>query len=277
MRVARWLLTHPEFDPDWKDHVEHLLSWVELTFGGDTDKEQGTQWGATVLSEQQADMVKMGSHTARYGATSALWAEATGDDDARDRAARSLNWATYTCSEDGVVAVGEDKNEGWWFSDGYGDYIRHFLVAMGTTPEWAPAREIHIVRSTSVVTHVDYAPARVSWTTFDADATETLRLPTRPVTVAMGGVALEERKDLAGPGYTVRALRGGDYVVRVRHDQAGEMVVETGAPEAASAPSEAGAEVEWPAASSGCGIGSHGGRAWVLGMLALALVRRSRR
>jgi MYXO-CTERM domain-containing protein len=277
MRVARWLLLHPEVDPDWKDHVEHLLSWVEMTFGGDTDKEQGIQWGAIVLSEQQADMVKMGSHTARFGATTALWAAATGDDAALDRAARSLNWATYTCSEDGVVAVGEDKNEGWWFSDGYGDYIRHFLVAVSAVPQWAPAREIHLLESTSLVTHADYSPSRVSWTTFDADATETLRLPTKPTSVTMGGAPLDERKDLAAEGYTVRALRDGDYVVRVRHDRMAEVIVETGTPEPAPAPSASGGEVEWPTPSSGCGVGGAGSGGWGLGIIALALVRRNRR
>src|SRR5580704_16258248 len=123
----------------------------------------------------------MGSHTARYGATLALWAEVTGDTAARDRALRSLNWATYTCGEDGIVAVGEDKNEGWWFSDGYGDYIRHFMVAISAVPEWAPSHENHLLRSTSVVTEVDYAQAsRVSWATFDAEAIDTLRLSARP-------------------------------------------------------------------------------------------------
>ncbi len=140
MRTARWLLLHPEVDARWRDHVAHLLAWVVQTFGVDTATERGTQWGATVLSEQAADMAKMGSHTARFGATTALWWEATGDTPARDRAARSLAWATYTCDERGIVTVGEDKNEGWWFSDGYGDYIRHFLVALGAVPDWAPPR-----------------------------------------------------------------------------------------------------------------------------------------
>jgi hypothetical protein len=226
MRTARWLLAHPEADPRWRDDVAHLIAWVLRVFGRDTDTEAGTQWSATVMSEQAADMAKMGSHTARYGATLALWAEATGDTAARDRALRSLNWATYTCGEDGIVAVGEDKNEGWWFSDGYGDYIRHFMVAMSAVPEWAPSHENHLLRSTSVVTEVDYAlPTRVSWATFDADATETVRLVSRPTSVTAGDASLAERGDLADPGYVVRALPSGDTVVRVRHQALGKVVV----------------------------------------------------
>jgi hypothetical protein len=230
MRTARWLLQHPEADPRWRDDAAHLLAWVAQTFGGDTSSERGTQWGATVLSEQTADMAKMGSHTARFGATTALWYEATGEPSARDRAARSLSWATYTCNDEGIVAVGEDKNEGWWFSDGYGDYIRHFIVAMAAVPEWAPPHENHVLRSTSVVSQVAYAPDSVSWTTFDTDATETLRLVSRPEAVTAGGKALVERDTLDEQGYVVQPLASGDAVVRVRHTTPGTVVVTTGSP-----------------------------------------------
>ncbi len=229
MRAARWLLEHPDADPRWHADVAHLIAWVARVFGGDTTKEAGSQWGATAISEQLFDVVKMGSHTARYGATNALWAEATGDAAARERALRSLNWATYMCNAEGVVAVGEDANEGWWFSDGYGDYIRHFLIAMAAVPEWAPEHEDHLLRSRSVVTSVDYAQrARVAWTTFDGDSTETLRLARPPTSVTAGSTPLAERGDLAGPGYVVRMLPSGDAVVRVRHTVAGPVVVTTG-------------------------------------------------
>ncbi len=228
MRTARWLLQHarePGADPQWRERAAHLLSWVTQTFGGDTDRERGTQFGATVLSEQRADMAKMGSHTARYGATAALYAEATGDRPALERAARSLAWATYTCDERGIVAVGEDENEGWWFSDGYGDYIRHFLVAMGAVPDWAPRDEIHVLRSTSIVSHVEYGARRVAWSTFDAESTETLRLPAPPENVMSGGSALAEHPDLQQPGYAVRPLPSGGVVVRVLHRGPGPTVV----------------------------------------------------
>jgi hypothetical protein len=225
LRTARWLLAHRDADPRWRDHVAHLLAWAADTFGGDTATERGTQWGATVMSEQAADMAKMGSHTARFAAATALWSEVTGDEAARERAFRSLNWATYTCREDGIVTVGEDKNEGWWFSDGYGDYMRHFLVAMGAVPEWAPARESHLLRSTSVVTRVDYGSSRIGWTTFDDDATETLRLVAWPASVTLGGARLDERDDLDGEGFVAEPLAEGGVVVRVRHTRPGEVVV----------------------------------------------------
>jgi hypothetical protein len=226
LRAARWLMAHPADDPEWKAHVAHILAWTRATFGGDTPNERGTQWGATAISEQHDDIMKMGSHTARFGATLALWSRATGDLEARDLGARSLNWATYACREDGIVTVAEDPNEGWWFSDGYGDYIRHFLAAMGAVPEWAPDHEDHLLDSTSIVTKVAYGARRVAWTTFEAEAIETARLTFRPSRVASGGAALAERADLAAPGYTVSPL-GGGYLVRVRH-AAPEVVLEGG-------------------------------------------------
>jgi hypothetical protein len=281
LRTARWLLQHREDDPEWRDDAARLIAWVAQTFGGDTASERGEQWSATVLSEQAADMAKMGSHTARYGATAALWYEATGDVAAREQAARSLAWATYACDEAGVVAVGEDKNEGWWFSDGYGDYIRHFLVAMAAVPEWAPPGEAHLLRSTSVVTHVEYAPGAVSWTTFDDDATETLRLPARPKTVTVGGSVLAERNDLNDAGYVVRPIAGG-AVVLVRHRVSGEVLLTTG-----PAPPPVVTQFDSPAPgaqAAGCtsapargGAGGAGSVAAGVAAIAIVAARRRRR
>ena len=121
--------------------------------------------------------------------------------------------------------MSQDTNEGWWFSDGYGDYIRHFLVAMAAVPEWAPRSENHLLRSTSVVTHVDYGPTRVAWTTFDAEATETLRLTFRPTSVLAAGAPVAKRESLDADGYTERPLGSGGFLVQVRHSGGGAVIV----------------------------------------------------
>ena len=90
LRTARWLLSHPDADANWRADVAHLLAWTTAQFGRDTETESGTQWGATVLSEQGADMAKMGSHTARLGATLTLWFAATGDAPPGGRTCRAL-------------------------------------------------------------------------------------------------------------------------------------------------------------------------------------------
>jgi hypothetical protein len=169
------------------------------------------------------------------------------------------------------VKVGEDSNEGWWFSDGYGDYVRHFLAAMAAVPQWAPARENHLLRSTSIVNHVEYGPrpgaglgprpARVAWTTFDADSTETLRLVGWPASVSVGGAALSERDDLDDEGFAAEPLGAGGVVLRVRHTHPGEVVVTTGAPTAlppdVTAADAPAVPVEVPSAH-GCDVGGAG-------------------
>ena len=76
------------------------------TFGGDTARERGVQWGAIAISEQAEYTYKMGSHTARFAAAQALWFERTGERAAREKAVRAFNWATYMCDARGVVRVG---------------------------------------------------------------------------------------------------------------------------------------------------------------------------
>jgi hypothetical protein len=227
LQAAQYLLSSPECDPRWREHAAHLMDWVVETFGGDENNEAGLQYGARAISEQRADMAKMGSHTARFAATKALWFEKTGDQAAKEEAFRAFNWATYMCGEDGVVAVGEDKNEGFWFSDGYGDYIRHFLTGMAAVPEWAPA-ENHILRSSSVVRDVRYEPHSVSYTTFDPASAEVIRVKGRPLEVRAGDAVLPERQDVADEGYTIRPVSSGGFTLHLRHERSRRITIRTG-------------------------------------------------
>ncbi|MGZ3453391.1 MAG: hypothetical protein ACXWUG_11490 [Polyangiales bacterium] len=188
--TARYLLTHPERDPAWRAHVDGILGWIVRTFAVDVDspigKTPGRFHGAEVISEQKADMAKMGSHTARFASILALLHEKTLDPQLRARAFRSLSWATYCIDDKGVVKVGPDDREGYWFSDGYGDYLPHFVDAMAAVPAWAPSGEGHLLRSSSVVTEITYGPKELRYSAFDPSGTEELRLPTKPVKITGG-------------------------------------------------------------------------------------------
>jgi hypothetical protein len=107
----------------------------------------------------------------------------------------------------------------FWFSDGYGDYLRSFNWAMAAMPELSPKRQDHLLGSSSVVQAVTYGRRHISYRTFDTASTEVLRLSFRPRQVTAGAV-LMERPDLAGEGYVVEPLGSGDYAVRIRHDHA---------------------------------------------------------
>ena len=118
MMFARYLLEHPDRDPNWESHVRSLIAYVEGTFSV-------TASGANTIKEQGDFMHPMGSHTSRYASVNALLYARTGDLAAKEKAYRSFNWATYMDHSNGVNIDGpEVGNE--WFTDGYGDYIRHF-------------------------------------------------------------------------------------------------------------------------------------------------------
>jgi hypothetical protein len=221
--LARYLLEHPERDVEWRAHAGRLLAWIETTFGGDTARERGVQWGAIAISEQAEYTYKMGSHTARFAAAQALWAERTGDDAAREKALRAFNWATYMSDGRGVVRVGPVE-ESLWFSDGYADYLRHFQVGLGAVPAWAPPGEDHLLRSSSVVVDVTYAPPEIRYRTFAQYGDDVLRLAgrSRPPTVLIGGVIISRPPESDGSGVVYDAATG---ILRIHRDGGREVVV----------------------------------------------------
>jgi hypothetical protein len=232
LETARYLLQHPEKDPDALLHAGRILDWVSSFFATDSVtmaglREKGRQWGAEVLSEQVNDMDKMSSHTARYASVRALWYEVTGDLDSKERAFRSFNWATYSSRDDGLVKTSLDEGTGYWFSDGYGDYMRHFQRGLASVPEWAPPDESHLLGSTSVVRSIDYAGHQIDYLTFDKAAREVLRLRDSPTAVCAGGKLLPRLNSLNGgaQGYTVEAIAGGGFAVRIQHEHSGAITI----------------------------------------------------
>jgi hypothetical protein len=229
MMAAYYILSRDDpaqADPQWVAHVGRLLDWVKIKLG------RGPFFGAQAIDEQTTpdasfgccSRAGQGDHTARWAAINALFFEKTRDGQAREDAFRSLNYGTYFAGADGRIACcGVDYNNYYWFSDGYADYMRHFQWAMGAVPEFAPAGVDHILRSSSVVQKVKYAVRDVEYRTFDADATEVLRLRFKPSHVTAGGTSLKERSDTREAGYTLKSVAGGDWIVRVRHVSSGEI------------------------------------------------------
>ncbi|HEV7461813.1 MAG TPA: hypothetical protein VGN78_14845 [Solirubrobacteraceae bacterium] len=224
--TARYLLTHPNpgsIDPDWGAHVRDMTEWVRTFLG------RGPFFGAWAIDEQRVPGRPrlccsddgLGSTTARWGAVNALYAERTGDPEARRRAIGSLNYATYFTDDGGRVACcGDDFANAYWFDDGYADYTRSFNWAMAALPELAPQRQDHLLGSSSVVQRVSYGRRSVGYRTFDPSGTEVLRLSFRPRAVTADGRSLAERSGLDAEGFTVVSAGGGDFVVRVRRDAA---------------------------------------------------------
>ena len=212
MMLARYLLEHPDRDPNWESHVRSLIAYVEGTFSV-------TVSGANTIKEQGDFMHPMGSHTSRYASVNALLYARTGDLAAKEKAYRSFNWATYMDRSNGVNIDGpEVGNE--WFTDGYGDYIRHFLTGMAAVPAWAPSGQDHLLDSTTTITSITYGPGRIDYRTFDNAGTETLKLAFVPGAVTVGGVALGQTS--SGDGWNFDAATS---VLTVRHSAGNHILV----------------------------------------------------
>lgn len=225
LEFARYVLLHPEKDPQWREHAKRLIEWVKTT----------PKWpkyivhGATVTTEQ-GDGTQFccnepnqccDSHTSRLAAVEALYFAKTGDESYREAAFRSYNWVTYFqgLSRDAHTPFGPQ----WWFTDQYADGPRRLMDAFWAVPEWAPADESHLLGSSSVVTRINYSKGAVTYATFDPRSIDVLRLDFALTSVTADGKALSARKDLDGPGFVFDA---STRVLRIRHDSAKDIDVQ---------------------------------------------------
>jgi hypothetical protein len=230
MTCARYMMEHPQYFPEWKMQVKNIIGWVHKNFAND----QWKKYGVIVTNEQSVYRVPGNSHSARQAADELLYVSLTGDTSLYTNALRELNWATYMVDVDGKNCYPTDEP---WLTDGYGDYVRHYLRAMASFPELAPADD-HILSTTSVIQQADYKGSfkkyyriafdkpdtgleRVYYRSFDK-GTEIIRLKSKPSSVLLNGKPLREIQ--AGEGYSWNALNKGG-VLFVRRINGNEVIV----------------------------------------------------
>ncbi len=224
LEFARYVLLHPEKDPQWREHARKLIDWVKTT----------PKWpkyivhGATVTTEQgdgkefccNEPNQCCDSHTSRLAAIEALYFAKTGDVAYRDAAFRSYNWVTYF---QGLSAGAHAPFTGqWWFTDEFADGPRRLMDAFWAVPEWAPADESHLLGSSSVVTKISYGKGSVIYSTFDPQSSDMLRLDFVPDSITANGKPLTRRKDLDQPGFM---FDDSTHVLRIRHDDARDIAI----------------------------------------------------
>jgi len=214
MEFARYLIKYPQRDTNITTTVPALIWWVKNTFG---------EPGMNAINEQTGCYLPMGSHTARYASICALWYERTGDEWFKEEAFRYFNHATYMADADGVINVGHNWGGEIWFSDGYTDYIRHFMEGLAAIPEWVPAGN-HLLKSTSTVQKIRYEPNKVSFTTFDNQSEVVLRLVSKPKSVTVSGIKLNQIPQLNAEGYVWKKLDKGG-VLKINYSAGNEVVV----------------------------------------------------
>jgi hypothetical protein len=226
LEFARYVLLHPEKDPQWREHARHLIEWVKTTpkwpkyivHGATVTTEQGNGINFCCnLPNQCCD-----SHTSRLAAVEALYFAKTGDAAYRDAAFRSYNWVTYFQG----LSYGAHApfSTQWWFTDEFADGPRRMMDAFWAVPEWAPADESHLLGSSSVVTKISYGKGSVTYSTFDPESSDVLRLDFSPDFITADGKPLTRRKDLdQSGGYT---FDDETHVLRIRHEGARDIDIQ---------------------------------------------------
>jgi hypothetical protein len=215
METARHIIENPECDPNYRIHVPALIYWVATAFEiEDMD----------AIREQFWCYEGMGSHTARYASICALWYEHTGDEWFKKQAYRFFNWATYVCDENGHVMVGPGFYQ-YWFTDGYGDYIRHFIEGMAAIPEWAPADEDHVLRSSSVIQSIEYSDLSLKFRTYDDQSDLVVRLNTKPKSISVEGIKLGRSKVKQANSWYWKDIKAGGGVLYLNYSIGQNVVI----------------------------------------------------
>lgn len=223
---AQFMMNHRDYFPNWKPEVKGIFDWVYKTLGN----REWMKYGVVVVNEQTAYRVPGNSHSSRQASADLQFAALSGDQSVVPNAIRTLNWATYMVDDDGKNRYPRDEV---WMTDGYGDYVRHYLRAMAFLPELAPADQNHLLSSTSVIQLMEYQPVinkfyggsvpsekvketLVHYRTFDFKSTETLRLVRKPEAVTVNNTQIPETDSSTDEGWSWKPMQQGG-VLTIRH------------------------------------------------------------
>lgn len=205
---AMYLLEHPALDTNWRASVKNIIDWVHKELGD----SQYIKYGIICTDEQTAYRVPGNSHSARQASVELMYWEKTGDTSYAANAVRELNWATYMVDNDGKNFY---PTNDVWMTDGYGDYVRHYLRAMAAAPQLAPDGD-HMLSTSSIVKKISYTASKISYTLFDGRAEEKFRLKQKPASIHVNEAVLKEAGINENEGWTWQPLdRGG--ILTVRH------------------------------------------------------------
>ncbi len=226
--VARYLMEHPDEFPNWRTDARNIMG-LFLNRTGVSPKSNGDTYSGAWAYPESAGCcsrslwygpMELANVYAQYGVLAdSEWG--------RELARRQILLATYDCHTTGVVEDNIDGGQivaGAWFKIAHPMALKHTLSAMAWLPDvLGPSRENHIMRSTGVVTSVEYDDGLVSYHTHEAPrkTVDVLRLAFRPAEVIAAGsppTTLALRHDDKKNGYQVRGLPGGDFIVTIRHD-----------------------------------------------------------
>jgi hypothetical protein len=207
---AMFILQHRNLFPSWKENVRGIIDWTYRELGN----HEYEKYKVIVMNEQTVYRVPGNSHSSRQASVELMYGALSGDTSFTENAIRTLNWATYTVASDGRNRYIRDDI---WLTDGYGDYVRHYLRAMAAMPELAPADKSRLLGSSSVVRSVKYLANRIEYMTWDNSANEVLRIMSKPKSLTINGRAVNEEANTQKEGWSWQPLQKGG-ILKVFHN-----------------------------------------------------------
>lgn len=233
--VARFMTAHPDDFPLWRSDVRNVLTIFMHRASSNRTADADFYHGAWAYPESLSCCDRSLSYSpqelapvfAQYGVTAkSAWG--------REMARRQILLSTYDAHENGVVedsVTGGQIVSASWNKITVPWALKDALDTMGWLPEiLGPARENHVMRTTSIVSHVAYRRGRVEFTVAEApsNSISVLRLALRPTRVLADGreLPLSAQADLKANGYAVTPLPCGDAIMTVRHDGKTRICVE---------------------------------------------------
>jgi hypothetical protein len=229
---AQFMMNHRQYFPDWKAKVNEIFKWVYATLGNN----KWERYGVIVVNEQTAYQTPGNSHSSRQASAELQYTALTGDSSYKENAIRTLNWATYMVDTDGKNRYPQDEN---WLTDGYGDYVRHYLRAFAAIPELAPSDEDHILSTTSVIQFAEYKNSpykkfqfdeepsgtiKLKYTTYDKQGSEVIRLASKPTKILFNRKVANENIGDKEEGFQWHTLPVGGLLI-IKRTNAYDVVI----------------------------------------------------
>ncbi len=231
--ICEYFMDRPDVFPSWRTDARNILSLALNRNCVDPVSRGEAYSGAWAIPESSiCCRTSLSYNQYTYAPAFLKYGSLADDAWAREIGRRMLLMATYDSRRTGVVLdglAGEVVEAGNWLNLAHPWPLCQLIKAMALAPELCgPARENHLMHSTSAVTSIVYDKGRIAYRTFDAPAksVDVLRLAFAPTRVVTDGKPLPPRADLQGNGYAVKAIGGGDHLATVRHDGCTAVVVE---------------------------------------------------
>lgn len=212
-----YLMDHPEYDANWKQTVKGIFGWVHK----ELDNKEFVKYGVLCTNEQTAYRVPGNSHSSRQASMEIHYWALTGDTAFIRNDIRELSWATYMVDWDGKNFYPCDDI---WMTDGYGDYVRHYLRAMAAAPQLSPDNSDHLLKSLSMIKNIKYTQKGIEYNTFDHASEELFRMQKKPTMVMVGKIKLNEMIKAAKDGWMWQSLEKGG-VLKVKHSTGKEITI----------------------------------------------------